>query len=59
MGTPYPVSVDYPAADVVALAEIDRMNAMNRYYFALLIAGLLAFTAGVLAGLEIALLVRP
>ena len=59
IGTPYPVGVDYPAADVVALAEIDRMNAMNRHYFALLIAGLLVFTAGVLAGLEIALLVRP
>jgi hypothetical protein len=53
------VGVDYPAADVAALAEIDRMNAMNRHYFALLIAGLLVFTAGVLAGLEIALLVRP
>jgi hypothetical protein len=44
---------------VVAMAALDRVTPMNRHYFALLIAGLLVFTAGVLAGLEIALLVRP
>jgi hypothetical protein len=44
---------------VVAMAALDRVTPMNRHYFALLIAGLLVSTAGVLAGLEIALLVRP
>jgi hypothetical protein len=31
------------------MAALDRVTPMNRHYFALLIAGLLVFTAGVLS----------